>query len=153
MMYDKEHVKHASGPQPKKKLLDRARDIMRVRHYSIRTERSYINWIRRYILFHGKRHPREMGPDEIEAFLTHLARFGFTAVVMVSPFSSSPRPPMADELGDKASDGPDDPAAHGTPGVPSSVPGHLRVVCPPGARYPGAASVPRSRHPSASGGT
>lgn len=79
MMHDKEHVKHASGPQPKKKLLDRTRDIMRVRHYSIRTERSYINWIRRYILFHDKRHPREMGPDEIEAFLTHLAVEGNVA--------------------------------------------------------------------------
>jgi len=45
-------------------------------HYSIRTEEQYVSWIRRYILFHGKRHPREMGPQEIEAFLTHLAVVG-----------------------------------------------------------------------------
>ena len=58
--------------QPKK-LLDQIRDVMRVKHYSIRTEQAYVNWIKRYILFHGKRHPQEMGVPEIEAFLTHLA--------------------------------------------------------------------------------
>jgi integron integrase len=73
------HVKYAYGPRPKQKLLDRVRDLMQVRHYSIRTERSYINWIRRYILFHDKRHPQEMGPAEIEAFLTHLAVEGKVA--------------------------------------------------------------------------
>jgi len=52
---------------------------MRLRHYSIRTERSYTNWMRRYILFHGKRHPQDMGPAEIEAFLTHLAVEGKVA--------------------------------------------------------------------------
>ena len=57
----------------KKKLLDRVSELMRLRHYSIRTERSYIGWIKRYILFHKKRHPGEMGVPEIEAFLTHLA--------------------------------------------------------------------------------
>ena len=67
------HVKWAHGPRPKQKLLDRARDIIRLKHYSIRTERAYLNWMRRYILFHHKRHPQEMGPAEIEAFLTHLA--------------------------------------------------------------------------------
>jgi hypothetical protein len=55
------------------KLLDRARDALRVRHMSLRTEKAYLHWIRRYILFHGKRHPREMGEPEINAFLTHLA--------------------------------------------------------------------------------
>ena len=59
--------------RPKKKLLDQVRDIIRLKHYSIRTEEAYVNWIRRYILFHNKRHPREMGSGEIEAFLTHLA--------------------------------------------------------------------------------
>ena len=58
--------------QPKK-LMDQIRDVMRVKHYSIRTEQAYVNWIKRYILFHGKRHPQEMGVPEIEAFLTHLA--------------------------------------------------------------------------------
>ncbi len=60
------------NPQPKK-LLDQVRDIIRLRHYSYRTEESYVYWIRRYILFHAKRHPRDMGSAEIEAFLTHLA--------------------------------------------------------------------------------
>jgi integron integrase len=46
---------------------------MRVRHYALRTEESYVNWIRRFILFHHKRHPAEMGAREIEEFLTHLA--------------------------------------------------------------------------------
>jgi integron integrase len=57
----------------KPKLLDRVRSDLRVKHYSIRTERAYIDWIRRFILFHGKRHPNEMGEQEISAFLTHLA--------------------------------------------------------------------------------
>ncbi len=56
-----------------KKLLDQVRDVLRLKHYSIRSENSYLNWIRRYILFHGKRHPGEMGAPEVEAFLTHLA--------------------------------------------------------------------------------
>jgi hypothetical protein len=56
-----------------RKLLDQVRDIIRVKHYSYRTEESYVYWIRRYILFHQKRHPREMGDAELEAFLTHLA--------------------------------------------------------------------------------
>ena len=54
-------------------LLDAVRDAIRVRHYSIRTEQSYIQWIKRYILFHNKRHPKEMGEPEITQFLTHLA--------------------------------------------------------------------------------
>jgi integron integrase len=59
--------------QPPKKLLDLVHDTLRLKHYSIRTEQAYVNWIRRYILFHHKRHPREMGAPEIAAFLTHLA--------------------------------------------------------------------------------
>ena len=55
------------------KLLDRVRGQMRVRHMKWATEKAYIGWIRRYILFHGKRHPAEMGAEEISAFLTHLA--------------------------------------------------------------------------------
>jgi hypothetical protein len=49
------------------------RQAIRTRHFSGRTEEAYVGWIRRYILFHGKRHPAEMGPAEITAFLTHLA--------------------------------------------------------------------------------
>ena len=60
----------------KPKLLDRVRDICRYRHYSIRTEEAYANWVRRYVLFHGKRHPEELGEDAVRAFLTHLAVAG-----------------------------------------------------------------------------
>jgi hypothetical protein len=56
------------------KLLDQLRDRIRVKHYSIRTETQYVQWVRRFILFHGKRHPREMGAGKVEAFLSHLAR-------------------------------------------------------------------------------
>lgn len=57
----------------KPRLLDKLRDEIRIRHYSIRTEQVYVDWCRRYILWHNKRHPREMGAEEVEAFLTHLA--------------------------------------------------------------------------------
>ena len=56
-----------------KKLLDIMRDKIRFKHYSIKTEQSYIGWANRYILFHNKRHPKDMGKLEIEQFLTHLA--------------------------------------------------------------------------------
>ena len=55
------------------KLLDRVRAEVRARHYSRRTEEAYTLWIRRYILFHNKRHPSSMGGDEVNAFLTKLA--------------------------------------------------------------------------------
>jgi hypothetical protein len=56
-----------------RKLLDQVRDAIRLKHYSYRTEQSYVGWIRRYILFHSKQHPKDMGGAEVEAFLTHLA--------------------------------------------------------------------------------
>jgi integron integrase len=59
--------------KPPKKLLDHMRDVLRTQHYSIRTENVYVEWARRFILFHDKRHPKEMGVPEVEAFLTHLA--------------------------------------------------------------------------------
>ncbi len=55
------------------KLLDQVRDVLRLKHYAIRTEETYVDWIRRFILLHDKRHPREMGEAEVTAFLTHLA--------------------------------------------------------------------------------
>lgn len=61
------------------KLLDQVRDKLRVKHYSIRTEQAYSGWIKRYIYFHGKRHPKDMGAEEIESFLTHLAVEGNVA--------------------------------------------------------------------------
>lgn len=63
----------------KRKLLDRVRDAVRLKNYSYRTEKAYVNWVKRYILFHKKRHPEEMGRDEIEMFLTHLAVEGNVA--------------------------------------------------------------------------
>jgi site-specific recombinase XerD len=63
----------AYPPRPKPRLLDQVRDAIRTRHYSYRTEEAYIGWIRRFILFHGKRHPAEMGRAEVERFLTSLA--------------------------------------------------------------------------------
>ena len=58
---------------PKPKLLDQVREKCRLLHYSIRTEEAYVNWIRKFILFHDKRHPTEMSGPEVEQFLTHLA--------------------------------------------------------------------------------
>jgi len=65
-------------PSPPK-LLDQVRDRLRVKHYSIRTQTQYLQWIRRFILFHDKRHPKEMDSVEVEAFLTHLAMAGSVA--------------------------------------------------------------------------
>jgi integron integrase len=69
----------APVPPGKPKLLDQVRDVIRLKHYSIRTEQAYTDWIRRYILFHHKRHPREMAESEVSDFLTHLARDGNVA--------------------------------------------------------------------------
>ena len=55
------------------RLLDRVRDRIRLKHYSIRTEQAYSDWIKRFIRFHGKRHPADLGATEVEIFLTHLA--------------------------------------------------------------------------------
>lgn len=56
----------------KSPFLESVRELMRVQHYAIRTEQSYVDWIRRFILFHNKRHPKEMGGEEVAAFLTYL---------------------------------------------------------------------------------
>ena len=61
------------------RLLHRVRDKIRVKHYSLRTEQAYLDWIKRFILFHGKRYPTEMGAPDVEAFLTHLAVAGNVA--------------------------------------------------------------------------
>src|SRR5437763_17032680 len=62
----------ASEPKPQQ-LLDRVRSDIRLRHYSPRTEEAYVGWIRRFVIFHRKRHPREMGDAEVRQFLTELA--------------------------------------------------------------------------------
>ncbi len=66
-------------PPPKPRLLDRVRATLRMRHYSRRTEQAYVAWIRRYIFFHGKRHPADLGPVQVAAFLTSLAVDGHVA--------------------------------------------------------------------------
>ncbi len=63
----------AQSQQAPPRLLDQVRELLRIRHYSIRTEQAYLQWIRRFILFHHKRHPRDMGAPEVTAFLSHLA--------------------------------------------------------------------------------
>jgi integron integrase len=63
-----------AGPaRPPRRLTDRVRDVLRTHHYARSTEKAYLFWIRRFILFHGKRHPNEMGEAEMATFLTHLA--------------------------------------------------------------------------------
>jgi integron integrase len=62
--------------EAKPRLLDQVRQVIRAKHYSIRTETCYVDWIRRFILFNGKRHPASMGHAEVEAFLSHLATHG-----------------------------------------------------------------------------
>ena len=56
------------------RLLEAVRDTIRLKHYSLRTEETYVHWIRRFIHFHGKRHPRELGATEVTAFLNHLVK-------------------------------------------------------------------------------
>ncbi|MGH8057454.1 MAG: phage integrase N-terminal SAM-like domain-containing protein, partial [Candidatus Entotheonellia bacterium] len=61
------------GEPRKPRLLDDVRGALRIRHYSLRTEEAYVSWIKRFILFHGKRHPLEMGEKEMTQFLSALA--------------------------------------------------------------------------------
>ena len=68
---------HGGGDGPGEprspRLLEQVRGVIRARHYSLRTEESYVRWMRRFLLFHGTRHPCEMGVQEVQQFLTHLA--------------------------------------------------------------------------------
>jgi hypothetical protein len=77
----------------KPKLLDLVRQTIRLKHYSMRTERAYVDWIKRFMLFHDKRHSASMGTPEVHAFLSHLAveqqvaastqRQAFSAIVLL----------------------------------------------------------------------
>ena len=68
-------------PNPEARLLDQVREVLRYHHYAYRTEQTYCEWIVRYVKFHkARKHPREMGKTEIEAFLSHLATHGNVAV-------------------------------------------------------------------------
>ena len=80
---------------PEKRLLEQVSDVARFRHLSLRTEQTYITWIKRYIFFHQKRHPRELGAEHVSAFVIHLAVDGKVsastqkqAVYAVSLFST-----------------------------------------------------------------
>jgi integron integrase len=73
-----------SSLQSQPKLLDQVRDAIRARHYSLRTEEAYVRWTKRFILFHDKRHPSEMGVQEVQQFLTHLAVAGRVAAATQS---------------------------------------------------------------------
>ena len=66
-------------PGKPKKLLDQRRDLMPLKHYGLRTERTYCDWVERFIRFHGLRHPRDLGEAEVTEFLTDLARRGRVA--------------------------------------------------------------------------
>jgi len=61
-----------AGERPRR-LLDQVRQAIRYRHYSYRTEQAYVGWVRRFVLYHGRRHPKDLGVDEVEAFLRDLA--------------------------------------------------------------------------------
>jgi site-specific recombinase XerD len=67
------HPEGAAGEPAAPRLMVRLREALRVRHYSLRTEQAYTDWAKRYIRFHGLRHPMEMGSAEVMAFLTYLA--------------------------------------------------------------------------------
>ncbi|SFL27959.1 integron integrase [Rhodanobacter glycinis] len=73
MLYHPENANTHSGSDRAPRLLDEVRRVLRVKHYSLRTEQAYLGWIRRFILANGKRHPREMGVVEVEGFLSQLA--------------------------------------------------------------------------------
>ena len=68
-----EPVTASAQPAKPPKLLDQLRERIRYRHYSVRTEEAYVLWAKRYIFYHGMRHPAEMGKQEIEKFLSYLA--------------------------------------------------------------------------------
>jgi len=70
---------NTSSAAPRPNLLDRVREAAKVRHLNYRTEQDYVAWVKCFVLFHGKRHPRHMGKSEVEAFLTHLAVQGRVA--------------------------------------------------------------------------
>lgn len=72
-------VEPGTAVRKEKKLLEQMRDVMRLKHYSLRTEQSYCDWVERFIRFHKLRHPREMREEEVGEFLTYLAREGKVA--------------------------------------------------------------------------
>jgi hypothetical protein len=72
------------------RLLEQVRDALRLRHYSLRTERAYAHWVKRFVLFHGKRHPREMGAAEVASFWWTPTRAFGGGIMPTSRVSSAP---------------------------------------------------------------
>ena len=73
------------------RLMDQVRETLRFHHYAYSTEKIYVHWILRYIRFNDRHHPKEMGKQEIERFLSHLSKYGGTVLYMVDPpFASLP---------------------------------------------------------------
>ena len=72
MEFGKTAPKDKLIPNPKARLREQVREVMRFHHYSQRTEEAYWQWIKRFIFFHGKRHPRELGQVAVSAFLSDL---------------------------------------------------------------------------------
>ena len=72
-------------PTPPPKLLDQLRNVLRRRHLSLATEQAYVGWYRRFILFHDKKHPKDMGEVEIRDFLTDLAVTRRAKPLLVAP--------------------------------------------------------------------
>ena len=85
--------------EAKTKLLDQMREVLRLKHLSFRTEEAYVGWVRRFILFHDKRHPTEMGAQEIRAFLTHLAIQGKVAASTQNSALNALPPPRVSPTG------------------------------------------------------
>ena len=81
-------AKYHSHQQTKPRLLDQVCNVLRLEHYSYRTEEAYVQWIKRFIVFNGKHHPEEMGEEEVSQFLTWLARSpkppGWTFIICTS---------------------------------------------------------------------
>jgi len=73
MQPSRRSLSQSRPPLRSARLLDQVRERIRYCHYALRTERAYVFWIRRFILFNGRRHPRELSGPEVERFVTHLA--------------------------------------------------------------------------------
>ena len=93
-------------PARQPRLLEQVREALRLRHYSLRTEQAYAHWVKRFVLFHDKRHPPETGAAEVESFLSWLAVEGSrSSMVRQSPKSYSSKTPSATAGGPLNHDG------------------------------------------------
>ena len=86
------------------RLLEAVRDTIRLKHYSLRTEETDVHWIRRFIHFHGKRHPRELGATEVTAFLNHLVRNRDVAAATQTTIATIPASGRSGRYADRQGD-------------------------------------------------